>query len=51
MATKNDFKKFMFHDMQLVYPKLDQTYRYDNDKGGSIPCHQQPTMLNGLAVL
>jgi len=44
MANKNDFKKFMFHDMQLVYPKLDQTYAWDNDKGGSIPC--PPTATN-----
>ena len=37
MATNNDFKKFMFHDVVLQYPRLDQTYRYDNQKGGSEP--------------
>ena len=43
MANKNDFKKFMFHDMNLQYPKLDQTYAWDNDKGGASPCPQTAT--------
>ena len=40
MATKDDFKKFMLHDKQLQYPKLDQTYRYDKSKDTSEPCIQ-----------
>lgn len=40
MATKDDFKKFMLHDKLLQYPKLDQTYRWDNSKESSEPCIQ-----------
>ena len=39
MANPN-FKKIMLHDKQLQYPKLDQTYKWDNQKETSEPCIQ-----------
>ena len=39
MANPN-FKKIMLHDKLLQYPKLDQTYKWDNQKETSEPCIQ-----------
>ena len=36
--AQSEFKKVMIKDVQLVYPRLDQTYQYDNINGGSKPC-------------
>jgi hypothetical protein len=41
MASNPDFMKAVFNDIEMVWPRLDQTYKFDHVKGESIPV--QPT--------
>ena len=36
--ANEDFKKFVVKDAHLIYPRLDNTYRYDVTEGRSVKC-------------
>ena len=38
--AKEDFRSFMFRNVELKYPRLNQTHRYNNAEKRSEPCAQ-----------
>lgn len=44
MASNPDFQKIIFKDVTFSWPRLDQTYRFDQNKQESVPC--APTAQN-----
>lgn len=46
MAANSDFKKILIKDVELLWPKLDQPYRFNNAEKRSEPCE---ATTNGAA--
>ena len=42
--ANEDFRQFMFRNVEFKYPRLNQTYRYNTAEKRSEPC--QPTASN-----
>lgn len=40
MASNPDFKKVVLKDVEFVWPRVDQTYRYNNAEKRTEPCAQ-----------